>query len=73
VLTLVNLTGSPIRSYQLLLITSNLPKGDYVPVSLLGKTPAAPLTVVGPGRIVNYVPVPEIAPYATIMMQLKSK
>jgi hypothetical protein len=68
----VNLTGTPIRSYELLLLTSSLPKGRYV-VSLLRETPLEALTVVGPGRIVNYVPVPVIAPYGAIMMQLQPK
>ena len=73
VLVLVNLTGSSIRQYQLLLVTSALAKGEYVPISLSGETPLAALTVVGPGRVLNYVPVPEIPPYGTIMMQLRSK
>jgi glycosidase len=73
ILVLVNLTGSPIRQYQLLLVTSALAKGEYGAVSLLGGTPGEALTVVGPGRIVNYVPVPEIAPYATMMLQLQPK
>jgi len=73
ILVLVNLTGSPIRQYQLLLVTSGLAEGEYGVVSLLGETPGEALTVVGPGRIVNYVPVPEIAPYATIMLLLQPK
>jgi alpha-amylase len=73
VLVMVNLTGSPIRDQQLSLATSALPQGNYAPVSLLDETPLAALTVLDKGRILNYVPVQEIPPYATIMMSLQSK
>ena len=73
VLVLVNLTGSPIRDHQLSLASSALPQGEYAPVSLLDDTPLAALTVLDKGRILKYVPVSEIPPYATIMMRLEIK
>jgi len=73
VLIIVNLTGSPIRDFKLFLASSPLHQGEYAPVSLLDGTPLATLTVLGNGHIGNYVPMPEIPPYATIMMQLQSK
>jgi hypothetical protein len=73
VLVIVNLTGSPLRDQQLSLATSALPQGDYAPVSLLDETPLAALTVLDKGRILNYVPVLEIPPYATFMLSLQAK
>jgi hypothetical protein len=73
VLVLVNLTGSPIREYELSLPSSSLSQGKYMPALLLGVTRLAALTVADDGRISSYVPVPEVPPYATIMMQLKSE
>jgi len=73
ILVLVNLRGSPIRAYALSLKTSSLSQGEYVAVSLLGETPAAALTVDDSGRIASYVPVPEIAPYATLVLLLQPK
>jgi len=71
VLILVNLTSSPIRDYNLSLTSSALSKGDYAPISLLGEAHPAPLIVLSGGRIIKYVPLPEIPPYATIIMQLR--
>jgi alpha-amylase len=71
ILVLVNLTGTPIREYELSLPTSTLSQGKYIPTLLLGETPLAALTVADNGRISSYVPVAEIPPYATIMIQLQ--
>jgi alpha-amylase len=73
VLVIVNLTNAPIRDYELSISASALAQGEYAPVSLLDKTPLATLTVLDEGRILNFVPVPEILPYTTIMMLLQSK
>jgi glycosidase len=73
VLAIVNLTGSSIRDYQFTLASSTLTQGEYAPISLLDKTPLATMTVLDHGQIFNYVPVPEIPPYATIMILLKKK
>lgn len=71
VLVIVNLTGSPIRDYRLSLAASPLLEGEVVPVSLSGQTPLAALTVLPGGYLSDFVPVPEIPPYATIMMRLQ--
>jgi len=73
VLAIVNLTASSIRNAQFSLLTSTMIQGEYVPISLLDKTPLDTMTVLNHGRILNYVPVQQIPPYATIMMLLKKK
>lgn len=73
VLAIVNLTASSIRNAQFSLLASDMIPGEYVPLSLLDKKPLATMTVLANGRIRNYVPVPEIAPYETIMMLLKKQ
>ncbi len=73
VLVLVNLTGAPIADYRLSLPISALPPGEYTPSGLLGDSPAAPLTVLGKGRILNYVPLPEIPAYGTRMIRFESR
>jgi alpha-amylase len=72
-LVIVNLTGSPVRNPQLSLASSDLAQGEYAPILLLEGTAPAPLTVLGGGRISNYIPLPEIPTYATIMMLLELK
>jgi glycosidase len=73
VLVLVNLTTASIRDYKLSITASGLPQGEYTPVSLLDQTPLATLTILAKGSFMNYVPVPEIPPYATIMMWMETK
>jgi hypothetical protein len=70
-LAIINLTGSPIRDYQLSLESSTLPQGEYSPVSLLDKTPLNILTVFDEGRIVDYIPVREIPAYTTLILLVK--
>jgi len=70
-LVLVNLTGTPIRGASMLLPSSPLPEGDYTVISLMDETALKKLTVFENGQILNYVPVVEIPPYATIMMKLE--
>jgi alpha-amylase len=70
-LAIINLTGSPIRDYQLSLESSTLPQGEYSPVSLLDKTPLNILTVLDEGRIVDYIPVREIPAYTTLILLVK--
>lgn len=71
VLVMVNLTNAVIRDYTLSLPASPLPPSEYVPVSLLDSTPLTALSVLAQGRITDYVPVPEIPPYTTIMLWIK--
>ena len=73
VLVLVNLTNAPIRDHKLSISSSALQPGEYSAVSLLDETPLEALTVFEDGRIYNYIPVSEIPPYATFMMQLQPK
>lgn len=73
VLVIVNLTNAPVSDYKLSLSASALPQGEYAPISLLDETPLTTLTVLDNGRISNYLPIAEIPPYATIMIQLTSK
>lgn len=73
VLVIVNLTNAPVSEYKLSLAASALPQGEYAPISLLDETLLTPLTVLDKGQISNYVPVAEIPPYATFMIELKSK
>jgi glycosidase len=73
VLVIVNLTNAPVSDYKLSLAASALPQGEYVPISLLDETALTPLTILDKGQISNYVPIVEIPPYGTIMIQLKSK
>jgi len=67
------LTGSPSRNYELNLSSSTLSPGEYAPVSLYGKAALAVLAVAADGCVSNYVPMPEIPAYATIVMQVQSK
>jgi len=73
VLVLVNLTNAPIRDHKLSISSSALQPGEYSAVSLLDETPLEALTVFEDGHIYNYIPVSEIPPYATFMMQLQPK
>jgi alpha-amylase len=71
ILAIVNLTGSPIRDYQLSLESSTLAQGEYSPVSLLDETSMNTLTVLEDGRIADYMPVSEIPAYATLLLSTK--
>ncbi|PWB51362.1 MAG: alpha-amylase [Anaerolineales bacterium] len=73
VLAVINLTGSPIQEYQLSLEASSLPQGNYSAISLLDGTELAPLEVADHGVFRGYVPLPEIPPYATVMLLLQSE
>lgn len=73
VLVMVNLTGSLVQDYTLSLASSTLPKNEYTATSLLDDTSLAALTITDHGGIKDYVPVPEIPPYTTIMIQLQSR
>ncbi len=73
VLVIVNLTNAPIHDYRLSISASALPQGEFTPVSLLDKTPIVTLTVLEKGSFLNYVPLPEISPYTTMMLLLQEK
>jgi len=70
VLVLINLTAQPIVNYQLALETSNLSEANYTPNAILGKGVLAPLSTNSSGGFSHYVPVPQVPPYATFIIQL---
>lgn len=72
VLVMLNLSNRPIRDYRLTLRTSTLAQGEYSPVSIMDETGFAKLTVLEGGRMLDYIPLPEIPPYATVMMLVES-
>jgi alpha-amylase len=73
ILVLLNLTNSPIQNYQLSLDASTLPQGEFTATSLMGVTNLALLRVFDNGTIRDYVPLPEIPSYATIIFLLQSE
>jgi glycosidase len=73
ILVIVNLTNTTIRDYKLSSPANSLPQGEYVTVPLIDKMPLTTLAVLDDGRILNYIPVPEIPPYSTIMMGLNEE
>jgi alpha-amylase len=73
VLVMVNITDAPISNNKLSLDSSDLSKGEYEPMPLLGGDALTKLNVLSGGAIADYIPTAEIAPYATIMMVLMSK
>lgn len=70
VLVLINLSGSPIHDYALSAAQSSLPAGTYTLSPLLGTGAFAPLTVNSDGGFSQVMPLPEIPPYATLILQL---
>jgi alpha-amylase len=71
VLVLINLTGEPVMDYMLALEQSSLAKGSYTPFAILGEGEFAPLSTYSSGGFSQYVPVHEIPPYATFILQLQ--
>jgi len=70
VLVLVNLTWKTITDYRLSLIKSSLPGGTWSPAVILGEGYFAPLTIDSGGGFSDYVPIPDIPPYGTYILQL---
>jgi glycosidase len=71
VLVLVNLTGDPVRDYRLRLAQSSLEEGGYTPRAILGEGDFAPLHATSDGGFSAYVPLEEVPPYATILLELR--
>ncbi len=71
-LVLVNLSGSPVSSYALSAAQSSLAEGSYMPYPILGEGDFAPLTTGASGGFSAYIPLPEVPPYATIILQLNA-
>ena len=66
----VNLSGSPVSDYALSAAQSSLAEGSYTAYPILGEGEFAPLTTNASGGFSQYNPLPEIPPYATIIIQL---
>ena len=73
VLVLVNLTGEPVTDYRLALKESSLAEGNYETLGIVGEGEFAPLPVSSGGGLSHYVPIGEIPPYTTFILQLKLK
>jgi hypothetical protein len=71
VLVLVNLTGKSVTDYRLDLEESDLGEGVYTPLVILGEGTLAPVSASSRGGFSRYVPVAEIPPYATFIIQLQ--
>jgi alpha-amylase len=70
VLVLVNLRGAPVTDYALRVEQSSLAEGTYTPFAILGEGEFADLPVSSGGRFALYIPVAEVPPYATYILQL---
>ncbi|MGE5250409.1 MAG: alpha-amylase family glycosyl hydrolase [Bacteroidota bacterium] len=71
VLVLVNLGEQPVRGYSLSLSGASLPAGQYAVKALMGGGEPAPLQAGASGGFESYAPFPELAPYATYVLQLE--
>ncbi|MBN2147238.1 MAG: DUF3459 domain-containing protein [Anaerolineales bacterium] len=68
VLVLVNLSGEAVSDYALALGASSLDEGSHTPLVIIGEGPCAPLAIDPGGGFSEYVPLPEIPPYATLIL-----
>lgn len=73
VLILANLTDKPISSYFITLSNSTLTAGTYSMLPILGPGPAADLTAASSGGFSQYIPIPDIPAYGTMIFQLLLK
>jgi glycosidase len=71
VLVLINLTAQPLMDYRLVLENSSLAEGSYTPNTIMGKGVSASLSTNSRGGFSHYVPVPQVPPYATFIIQLQ--
>jgi len=73
VMVIINLTSEPVSDYRLTLENSALVSGTYLALPLLGTGTFTDLTALTSGGFSNYIPLEEIPPYATIILQLQIK
>ncbi len=72
-LIVVNLSGEPVSDYQLTLATGPLAAGSrYRAVPLMGAGPSADLTANAGGGFDAYPPLPTLAPYSSLILQLQN-
>jgi len=72
VLVLVNLTGVPVTEYTLSVEQSSLKEGSYTLRAIMGEGEFTPITVSSGGGFSQSVPLAEIPPYATFILQLNA-
>jgi len=72
VLVLVNLSGEPISDCSLSVAQSDLAEGSYTLAAIMGGGDFAALTVDGSGGFSDYVPVSQLPPYSTFILQLQN-
>ncbi len=71
-LTAINLSGEAVSGYSLTLATGPLAAGEsYRAVPLMGSGPCADLTANAQGGFDGYTPLPDLAPYSTLIIQLQ--
>jgi len=71
-LTAINLSGEAVSGYSLTLATGPLAPGErYRAVPLMGSGPCADLTANAQGGFDAYTPLPGLAPYSTLILQLQ--
>ena len=74
VLVIINLSDAPVSGYTLSLEESGAAPGAYrVPAILGAAEPLAGLTIDENGGFTDYVPLPEIPTYGTVIVQLQFK
>ena len=72
-LTVVNLSGEPVSGYTLTLATGPLAAGGrYRAAPLMGNGPCADLTANAQGGFDAYAPLPTLAPYSSLILQLQN-
>jgi glycosidase len=71
VLVLVNLGAAPVSKYGLSLQQSSLAMGTYTMAPILGEGRFSALEVTLMGGFSGYVPIAEVPPYATLILQLQ--
>jgi glycosidase len=71
VLVLINLSGETVSDYALSVEASGLAEGNYIPAAILGEGELAPLSTSSTGGFSLYVPLAEIPPYTTFILQLQ--
>jgi glycosidase len=71
-LTVVNLSGETVNGYSLALAHGPLAAGGlYRAVPLMGNGPCADLTANAQGGFDSYAPLPALAPYGSLILQLQ--
>jgi hypothetical protein len=72
VLVIVNLSAAPVSGYKLSLEKSSIPAGAYRAFPILGATDElTELTFTDKGGFKDYVPLPEIPAYGTVIIQVQ--